>query len=107
MVLVVGSCYQPGALSSASASMSHEDRNPGVGENVIGSAPGQRLSKRALRVGPHHKKVRTECRRLVKHYVTQETVTEFNLNQCRVDIVPSEGLYELLGRWTVALLVHD
>jgi hypothetical protein len=41
MVLVVGSCYRPGAPSSANPSMSHEDRKPGVGENVIGSAPGQ------------------------------------------------------------------
>jgi hypothetical protein len=44
---------------------------------------------------------------LVEHYVTQETVTEFSLNQCRVNTVPSEGLYELLGRRAVALLIRD
>ncbi len=87
--------------------MSQEDRKPGVGENVIGSAPGQRLSKRALRVGPHHKKVRAECRRLVKHYVTQETALEFSLNQCRFNTVPNQGLYELLRRRAVAMPIRD
>ncbi len=107
MVLAVGSIYRSGVFSSASASMSHEDRKLGMAENVIGNAPGQRLSKRALRVGPHHKKVRAECRHLVEHYLAQATMTEFGLDQGRVGTVPSEGLYELLGRRTVALLIRD
>jgi hypothetical protein len=32
---------------------------------------------------------------------------EASLNQCRVNIVPSKTLYELLGRRAVVLLIRD
>ena len=69
-------------LPGAIASMGHEDGKLGVAENVIGNAPGQRLSERALRVGPHHEKVGAECCRLVEDHIAQAAVTEFRLDQC-------------------------
>ncbi len=88
---------QFGVLPSANASMSHEDRKLGMAENVIGNAPGQRLSKRALRVGSHHKKVGVKSCCLVEDYVTQATASEFSLN-------PSgkSGLNTPAGRWLLS-----
>ena len=88
---------QSGVLPSANASMSHEDRKFGMAENVICNAPGQRLSERALRVGAHHKKVGVKNCCLVEDHIAQAAVTEFCLDQCRINIVPREVFRELLG----------
>ncbi len=88
---------QSGVLPSANASMSHEDRKFCMAENVICNAPGQRLSERALRVGAHHKKVGIKSCCLVEDHIAQATVTEFCLDQCRINIVPREVFRELLG----------
>jgi hypothetical protein len=73
---------QSDVLLSANTSMSHEEF--GMAENAICNAPGQRLSKRALRVGAHHKKVGFKSCCLVEDHIAQATATEFCLDQCRI-----------------------